>query len=82
MTGEPCNFRDSKELQLPFSLHITAILAKIFCQFVVFPWKFEPLQIKQGLISSSITLLYELSHELLNNVRLKILAKQEMIANS
>ena len=44
----------------------------IFCIFAEFPWKFASPQVKQDFILSTINLVYELLHELPNNVRLRI----------
>ena len=45
------------------------LVDKIFWQFTVFPCKFGSPQVKQNLISSIMSFLYELVHELQNNLR-------------
>ena len=47
------------------------MLVKLFLQFVVFQWNFDLPQVKQYLIPSIVSLVYELPHELPNNWRLR-----------
>ena len=42
----------------------------------------DPLQVKRNVISSIVNLLYELSHDLPNDVRLEILGNKEILGKS
>ena len=59
-------------------LHRT-ILAIIFWQFIVFPLKFDSPQVKRNLISSIIKVLYEFSHELQNDLKLRVLGNYQIL---
>ena len=64
---------DRKEMETTLKCLHPTILAIIFWQFAVFPLKFDSPQVKQNLISSIIKVLYELSHELQNDLKLRVL---------
>ena len=65
---------DLKEMEATLKCLHPTILAIIFWQFAVFPLKFDSPQVKQNLISSIIKVLYELSHKLQNDLKLRVLA--------
>ena len=60
-------------------LQNTAILVMIFWNFTVFQCRSNSPQLKQILISSITNLLYELSNELPNGLKLSILGHMEIV---
>ena len=59
-------FREEKE-------NFQAVLVIIFWNFAIFYYKSDSPQIKGNLVSSIANLVYELPHELLHNLGLRIL---------
>ena len=58
-----------------------AILVAIFWNFMMFQCMSISPQVRRTLISSIINLVYELPHQLLNDLRLESLGNQELIEN-
>ena len=56
-------------------LYVTTILVIIFWNFTMFQYRSKSPQVKRNLLSSITNLVYKLPHELLNELRLGILAK-------
>ena len=57
------------------------ILIIIFCNFAVFKYRSDSPQVQENMISTITNLKYELSHELPNDLRLRILGNIGEIAN-
>ena len=54
-------------------IFLQTVLPIILWQFTVFLWKFDLPQVNWDLISSIINFAYELSHDLPNNLSLRVL---------
>ena len=71
-----------QQLQSYQSYLSPAIVVIIFWNFAMFQYRANSPQIKQNLISSITNLVYELSHGLPNNLRLRIIGNQKILEKS
>ena len=60
---------------------VPTILVIILWNFTIFQYRSDSSQVKRNLISIVANFAYELPHELLNDLRLRILGNQEILEN-
>ena len=65
-----------------FKICLATIVVIIFWNFTIFQYTSDSPQVKRNLISSIANFVYKLPHELLNNLRRRILRKQEVLEKS
>lgn len=65
-----------------FSGNWTAILVKRFWNYTAFQYNFDLLRVKRNLMSSVENYIYEIPHELLDGLGLRILGNLEVFKKS
>ena len=75
-------FQLSRILDVQSNIRLSTILVIIFWNFTMFQYRSDSAQVKRNVISSIKILVYELPHDLLNDLTLRILGNKEILVKS